>query len=162
MQRIEHSEIVNRPVRMVYNQWTQSEEFPRFMEGVKSVRQIDDTHQEWHAEIGGKEVRWQAEIIDQVPDQRIVWQSITGRRNGGKVEFREIGADQTEVKLVMEYEPEGAIEKAGDAVGVADSRVKGDLKRFKQFVESAPAETGAWRGEVHRGQTQGPGSSGIR
>ena len=158
MERIEHTELINRPLRMVYNQWTQVEEFPRFMEGVKSVRQIDDTHSEWHAEIAGKDAHWESEIIDQVPDQRIVWRSTSGRKNGGKVEFREQGPDRTEVTLVMEYEAEGAMEKIGDAVGIASGRAKGDLKRFKDFIEQSPGETGAWRGEVHRGQSQSPGS----
>jgi uncharacterized membrane protein len=156
---MEHSETIDRPVRTVYNQWTQIEEFPRFMEGVKSVRQLDNTHLEWHAEIAGKELHWQSEIIDQVPDQRIVWRSTSGTRNGGMVEFREIEPGRTEIKLVMEYEPEGAVEKMGDAVGVADARVKGDLKRFKEYIESQPVETGAWRGEVHRGQEQSGSTS---
>jgi len=154
MERMEHTEIIERPVRTVYNQWTQVEEFPRFMKGVKSVRQLDNTHMEWHAEIAGKDVHWQSEIIDQVPDQRIVWRSTSGAKNGGMVQFRALGADRTEVQLVMEYEPEGAVEKIGDTVGVPDSRVKSDLERFKEFIESQPAETGAWRGEVHRGQEQ--------
>jgi uncharacterized membrane protein len=154
MERMEHSEIIDRPLSTVYNQWTQAEEFPRFMEGVKSVRQLDNTHQEWHAEIAGKDVHWQAEIIDQVPDQRIVWRSTSGVKNGGMVQFKEVEPGRTEVTLVMEYEPEGAVQKIGDAVGVPDARVKGDLKRFKEYIESQPAETGAWRGEVHRGQEQ--------
>lgn len=161
MERIEHTEIIERPVNTVYNQWTQVEDFPKFMEGVKSVRQLDDTHTEWHAEIAGKDLHWQAEIIDQVPDQRIVWRSVSGHRHGGKVEFHPEGGDRTRVTLVMEYEPEGVVEKIGDAIGVASGRVKGDLKRFKEFIESSPAETGAWRGEIHRGQTQS-GSTGGR
>src|SRR5215203_2275692 len=126
MERIEHTETVDRPLRTVYNQWTQVEEFPRFMEGVKSVRQIDDTHSEWHVEIAGKDAHFQSEIIDQVPDQRIVWRSTSGRKNGGKVEFRQIGADRTEVTLVMEYEAEGIVENIGDAVGIPAGRAKGD------------------------------------
>lgn len=153
-ERMEHCLIVERPLRMVYNQWTQFEEFPRFMKGVKSVRQIDDTHLEWHAEIAGHDLHWKSHIIDQVPDQRIVWRAISGARNGGMVEFRAIDEARTEVKLVMEYEPEGAVEKIGDAVGAPDGRVKADLERFKEYIESQPAETGAWRGEVHRGETQ--------
>jgi len=152
MERMEHDEIIDKPVNMVYNQWTQFEEFPRFMEGIKSVRQIDATHLQWHAEIGGKDFKWEAEIIDQIPDMRIVWRSTTGVKHGGKVEFHAEGPSRTRVQLVMEYEPEGIVENVGDAIGVTDRRVKGDLKRFKEFFEAVGAETGAWRGEVLRGQ----------
>ena len=152
MERMEHEEIIDKPVHTVYNQWTQFEDFPRFMEGIKSVHQIDAKHLQWHAEIAGKDLEWEAEIIDQVPDQRIVWRSTTGVKHGGKVEFEPQGGDRTRVKLVMGYEPEGIVENIGDALGVADLRVKGDLKRFKEFIETAAAETGAWRGEVHRGE----------
>ena len=152
MERIEHDEIIDRPVHTVYNQWTQFEEFPHFMEGVKSVRQIDATHLLWRAEIGGKDVEWEAEIIDQVPDQRIVWKSVAGAQHGGKVEFQPEGPDRTRVTLVMEYEPEGLVENLGDALGVPGRQAKGDLQRFKDFIEAIGAETGAWRGEVHRGR----------
>jgi uncharacterized membrane protein len=107
---------------------------------------------QWHAEIGGKDLEWEAEIIDQVPEMRIVWRSTTGVKHGGKVEFHAEGPSRTRVNLVMEYEPEGIVENVGDAIGVTDRRVKGDLKRFKEFIEAIGAETGAWRGEVHRGQ----------
>ena len=162
MERIEHDEIVDKPLQMVYNQWTQFEEFPRFMEGIKSVHQLDATHLQWHAEIAGKDLEWEAEIIDQIPNQRIVWRSTTGVKHGGKVEFIPEGTERTRVKLVMEYEPEGIVENIGDAIGVTDMRVKSDLKRFKEFIELAAAETGAWRGEIHRAQETKDNPSGTR
>lgn len=152
---IEKSINVNVPVRTAYNQWTQFEEFPRFMEGVKEIRQLDDQRVHWVAEIGGKQKEWDAEITEQIPDQRISWRSVDGAPNAGLVEFRPVGADETEVRVRMEYEPEGAVEKIGSALHAADARVKGDLKRFKEFVESRGTESGAWRGEI-QGGTQTP------
>ncbi|MGH8177759.1 MAG: SRPBCC family protein [Steroidobacter sp.] len=148
---IESSINVKAPVRTVYNQWTQFEEFPRFMEGVKEIRQLDDEHVHWVAEVGGKEKEWDAEITDQTPDRRIAWRSVSGALNAGVVEFRPIGADETEVRVRMEYEPEGAVETIGSFLKAADVRVKGDLKRFKEFIESRGSETGAWRGEIRGG-----------
>ena len=151
--QIESSINVKVPVRTAYNQWTQFEEFPRFMEGVKEIRQLDDQHVHWVAEVGGKQKEWDAEITEQIPDQRVAWRSVSGVPNGGTVEFRPIGSDETEVRVRMEYEPEGAVEKIGSALQAADVRVKGDLKRFKEFIESRGAETGAWRGEIQGGRT---------
>ena len=151
MARIEKEIEVNAPLRSVYNQWTQFEEFPRFMEGVKEVRQLDDTHLHWCASVGGKELEWDAEITEQVPDQRIAWRSTTGKANAGSVQFEPVDSDHTRVCLSMEYDPEGVVENVGDAVGVTTTRVGGDLKRFKKFIESRGAETGQWRGEVRGG-----------
>jgi uncharacterized membrane protein len=148
---IEKSIKVHVPVRTAYNQWTQFEEFPQFMEGVQEVRQLDDTHLHWVAQIAGKHKEWDAEITEQTPDQRIAWRSVGGTGNSGVVEFRPAGAEDTEVFVRMEYQPEGAIEKIGDALHAPDRRVQGDLDRFKEFVESRGRETGAWRGEVHGG-----------
>jgi uncharacterized membrane protein len=143
---------VRAPLRTVYNQWTQFEDFPRFMENIRAVQQIDDTTLQWTAEIGGKDVSWTAKITDQLPDQVIAWQSTSGRTNNGRVTFQPQGMDSTLVQVQMEYDPEGALESIGDALGMVDRRVEGDLERFKQFIESRGAETGAWRGEVRAGQ----------
>ncbi len=159
--RIESSINVDAPVRTVYNQWTQFEEFPRFMEGVKEIRQLDDAHVHWVAEVGGKQKEWDAEITEQIPDQRVAWRSTSGARNAGSVEFRPLGANQTEVLVRMEYEPEGAIENIGTFLNAADARVKGDLRRFKDFIESRGSETGSWRGEVHGGTRTDTGASGT-
>jgi uncharacterized membrane protein len=156
MEKIEKSIEVRCPVRTVYNQWTQFEEFPRFMAGVKEVRQLDDTHVHWHAEIWGKDKEWDAEIVEQIPDQRIAWRSTSGAPNGGTVRFQPVGADRTVVQLTMEYEPEGAIENIGDKLGVMSARVQNTVEDFKQFIEKRGAETGAWRGEVQGGQKTAP------
>jgi uncharacterized membrane protein len=153
MERIEKSIEVKCPVSTVYNQWTQFEEFPRFMTGVKEVKQLDDTHVHWHAEIWGKDKEWDAEITEQVPDQRISWRSTSGDApNGGTVRFEPIGTDATRVRLAMEYEPQGMTEKVGDAVGIMSARVQNSVENFKKYIESRGAESGAWRGEVHGGQ----------
>jgi uncharacterized membrane protein len=153
MERIEKSIEVKCPLRTVYNQWTQFEEFPRFMAGVKEVRQLDDTHVHWRAEVWGKEKEWDAEITEQVPDQRISWRSTSGDApNGGTVVFEPLGADRTRVRLAMEYEPQGMTEKVGDAVGILSSRVQNSVENFKEYIENRGAESGAWRGEVRGGQ----------
>ena len=153
MERIEKTVEVRAPVRTVYNQWTQFEEFPKFMAGVKEVRQLDDTHVHWHAEIWGKDKEWESEITEQVPDQKIAWRSTSGDApNAGTVRFEPLGQDRTRVQLTMEYEPQGAVENIGDALGVLSKRVESTVKDFKKFIESRGAETGGWRGEVHGGQ----------
>jgi uncharacterized membrane protein len=139
---------VRVPVSTAYNQWTQFEDFPHFMDGVKSVTQRDDTHLRWIAEIGGNEEEWDAEIVEQHPDERIAWRSITGAKNAGVVTFHRIDDDTTRVTLQMDVEPDGVVENVGTALGFLDRRVKGDLERFKEFIESRGSETGAWRGEV--------------
>ena len=143
-----HSIEVNAPVRAVYNQWTQFEEFPRFMEGVEEVRQEGDKRLFWRAKIGGKVKEWEAEITDQVPDQRIAWQSVDGSPNAGTITFEELGPDRTMVTATIEYEPEGFVEKAGDALGIPSGRVEGDLKRFRDYIEERGRETGGWRGQI--------------
>lgn len=148
MHHVEKEIEVDAPVSMVYNQWTQFEEFPRFMEGVESVTQKDDKRLRWKAEIAGKHLEWDAEIFEQIPDQRIAWRSMSGPMNSGMVNFEAAGPSRTRVCLKLNYEPEGAMEKMGSAVGVVGSRVEGDLKRFKQFIESRGSETGAWRGRI--------------
>lgn len=148
MSNIEKSIEVDVPASTAYNQWTQFEEFPRFMEGVQSVEQLDDRHLHWRAEIGGKTLEWSAEISEQIPDKRIAWRSLEGARNAGVVTFHRLSDDRTKVMLQLDYEPEGVAETVGDWLGIASSRVEGDLERFKLFVESKARETGAWRGRV--------------
>jgi uncharacterized membrane protein len=145
---VEQSIDVTVPVQVAYDQWTQFEEFPRFMEGIKRVTQLDDTQLHWVAEVAGDEKEWDAEIIQQHPDERVAWQSMSGARNAGVVTFHRLDDDHTRVTLQMDVEPEGIVETAGEALGFLDRRVKGDLKRFKDFVEERGAPTGAWRGKV--------------
>jgi uncharacterized membrane protein len=149
MATVEKSIEVDRPVSTVYNQWTQFETFPEFMQGVERVQQVDDKHLHWKADIGFVEREWDAEITDQVPDQAISWRSIGDVRNDGYVSFLPLPGDRTQVTLRIDYDPDGLIEKAGDKLGIVGQRVEGDLKRFKEFIESRGAETGAWRGEIH-------------
>jgi uncharacterized membrane protein len=148
MATIEESVEVDVPVRTAYNQWTQFEEFPRFMEGVEQVRQLTDTKVHWVAEIAGQRREWDAEITEQVPDERISWCSTQGATNSGVVTFHRLGDGKSKVMLQLEFEPEGAMEQVGDKLGMVKARTKGDLKRFKEFIESQGRETGAWRGEV--------------
>jgi uncharacterized membrane protein len=149
MSTIEKSVHVDVPVSTAYDQWTQFETFPQFMEGVESVRQLDDKRLHWKAEIGGVTREWDAEIVDQVPDDRITWRAVEGTANQGTVSFTpDQMSSTTQVTLRMEYEPEGAVEKTGDLLNIVDRRVKGDLERFKEFIEHRGTATGAWRGEV--------------
>ena len=148
MANIEKSIDVEAPVRTVYNQWTQFEEFPSFMEGVTRVTQLDDRRLRWQASIGGKEKDWTAEITEQRPDERVAWKSTSGAKNAGVVTFHRLADQKTRVMLQLEYDPEGFAENVGDAVGVVGTRVAGDLGRFKNFIETRQRETGAWRGEV--------------
>ena len=141
---------VDVPVRTAYNQWTQFEEFPRFMEGVEEVRQLDDRRLHWRAKVGGKTEEWDAVITEQIPDERVAWRNTTGADNAGVVTFHHLSANSTRVMLQIEYDPQGLVENVGSALGVVERRVEGDLKRFKEFVESHGAETGAWRGEIRR------------
>lgn len=149
MERIEKSIEVDVPLRTAYNQWTQFEEFPKFMEGVEEVRQLDDKRLFWRAQIGGKSTEWEAEIYEQIPDSRIAWRSITGAPNAGAVSFQSLGPERTRVSLMIDYQPLGVVEKVGDALGVVSGRVEGDLQRFKKFLEERGSATGAWRGEIH-------------
>ena len=142
---------VKVPVSTAYNQWTQFESFPQFMEGVESVTQVDDTHLHWKAEVGGKDKEWDAEVTEQHPDERIAWRATSGADNAGVVTFHRIDDETTRVTLQMDVEPEGLVENVGTGLGFLDRRVKGDLERFKEFIESRGGETGAWRGEVEAG-----------
>ena len=152
MANIAESIVVNVPVSTAYNQWTQFEEFPRFMEGVESVRQTDDTHLHWVAEIGGKRHEWDAEITEQRPDDVIAWRALAGQFNSGRVTFERVDESTTKVTVQMEHETEGMMEALGSALGSGGRQVQSDLDRFKEFIESRGAETGAWRGEVQTGE----------
>ena len=147
-----HSIEVNAPLRAVYNQWTQFEEFPRFMEGVEEVRQEDRKRLFWRAKIGGKVKEWEAEITEQVPDQRIAWESVDGSSNSGTITFEKIDAYRTRVNATLGYEPEGLLEKTGDALGIPSGRIEEDLKRFRDYIEERGRETGGWRGQVGEGE----------
>jgi uncharacterized membrane protein len=155
MATIEEQVEVNVPVRTAYNQWTQFEEFPRFMEGVERVEQKDTTHLHWVATVGGKRKEWDAEITEQQPDRKVAWRATSGAENGGQVTFESLGSGRTRVKVRMDVDPEGIVENLGQAVGVPQRQVKEDLERFKEFIESRGSETGAWRGEVDGGDVKG-------
>ena len=148
MASIEKSIEVRVPISTAYNQWTQFEEFPTFMEGVKDVKQLDDTHLHWVAEIGGVREEWDAEITDQRPDERIAWMSTSGPANSGVVTFQRLDDEMTRIVVEMDWQPEGMRESAGAALGLDDRRVEGDLQRFREMIERGGAETGAWRGDV--------------
>lgn len=153
MAMIERSVIVDVPVRTAYNQWTQFEEFPRFMEGVRDIKQLNNKRLHWRAEIGGKEKEWDAEITEQIPDTRIAWRSVTGAPNAGVVTFYRLSDNSTKIMVQIDYTPEGMVENVGDAIGIVEQRVEGDLKRFKEFIESRGRETGAWRGTIGQKKT---------
>ena len=148
MDHVEKCIEVDAPLSMVYNQWTQFEEFPRFMEGVEKVNQLDEKRLRWRAEVAGKVLEWDAEIFEQIPDRRVAWRSTTGALNTGMVNFESLGPNRTKIWLKLNYKPEGAMEKIGSALGVISQRVEGDLERFKEFIESRGSETGAWRGHI--------------
>jgi len=145
---------VEVPVRTAYNQWTQFEDFPRFMEGVEEVRQLDDRRLHWRAKVGGKTEEWDAVITEQIPDERVAWRNTTGAENAGVVTFHHLSATSTRVMLQLEYDPQSLVENVGSALGLVERRVEGDLKRFKEFVESEGTATGAWRGEIRRPDAQ--------
>lgn len=154
MANFEYSIDVDVPVRTAYNQWTQFEEFPQFMSNVKEVRQLSDTLLHWRAEIMGKEEEWDAEIDEQTPDQRVAWHSISGAKNAGVVTFHYIDENTTRVMLQVDYEPKGLVENAGSVLGVVKANMKGDLERFKEFIEARRSESGGWRGTVERETTR--------
>ena len=159
MARIQKDIVVDVPVEVAYDQWTQFESFPKFMEGVKEVVQLDEKMLRWNAQIGPKSEEWDAEITEQVPNKIIAWRSTTGTPNAGTVRFEPADDGKSRVSLEISYEPRDAAEKVGDALGVLERRVSGDLGRFKDFIEKRQVPTGAWRGEIHGGKVE-PGTSG--
>lgn len=156
MPTIEDTIEVQVPVRQAYNQWTQFEDFPKFMEGIQSVRQLDDTHIRWVAEIRGESREWTTEITEQQPDKKVAWKTTDGEiKNDGVVSFEQVGESQTRVNVQMDVEGESTAENvAGDLLGVVKRQVRGDLERFKQLIENHDEDTGAWRGEVRDGETK--------
>ena len=155
MPKVDESIDVQVPVEQAYNQWTQFEEFPKFMEGIQSVQQLDDGHVKWVAEVRGETREWTTEITEQRPDEKIAWKTIGGEvKNDGIVTFEQLGDAQTRINVEMDVEGEsGAENVAGDLLGVVKAQVRGDLERFKQLIESRGEESGAWRGEVQDGNT---------
>ena len=149
MSHITETVDVNVPVRVAYDQWTQFEQFPRFMEGIDRVIQLDDKTLDWTASIAGKVKHWRATITHQEPDQVVAWRSVDGARNDGSVRFESLAPDRTRLILDLEVDPEGPLETAGDALGFVSRRAKADMERFKAFIEARGQETGAWRGSVH-------------
>jgi uncharacterized membrane protein len=141
---------VNRPIGMVYNQWTQFESFPQFMEGVERIDQKDDTHLHWVVKVGPVTREFDATVTEQHPEERVAWKSDSGPDHAGVVTFHRLDDDTTRVTAQMDVDPEGFVENVGDKLGILKGRVSGDLKRFKEFIESRPAETGGWRGDVSR------------
>ncbi len=160
MKDFESSIEVNVPVREVYNQWTQFEQFPDFMQSVKKVEQTDDTHLHWIASVGGRYTEWDAEIVEQSPDRAIQWQATEGAANAGAVVFDQLSPDKTKVTLKLSFEPDGLIETAGAALGVVQAEIEKDLASFKEQIENKQSSTGAWRGEVHHGQAETPDAPG--
>jgi uncharacterized membrane protein len=154
MATVEQSIEVDVPVRTAYDQWTQFEEFPRFMDGVDSVRQLDDTHLRWVVSHDGKQHEFEAEIVEQKPDERIAWRTVDGKSHAGVVTFHRLSDDRTKVMVQMDWQPEGMLEELGAKLGSDDRRVMSDLERFKEMIESRGQETGAWRGEVEHGRVE--------
>ena len=152
--QVEKTVEVEVPVHTAYNQWTQFEDFPLFMEGVDHVQQLDDTLLHWVATIAGHKAEWHAKILEQHPDRQISWISEDGKKTRGTVSFEAIGEGKTLIRLSMSYQAEGAIEQLGSAAGLDTKRVSGDLKRFKELIESRGTESGEWRGEVSAGKTE--------
>ena len=148
MSTVEQSIDVEVPVRTAYDQWTQFRSFPEFMEGVERIDQLSDTRTHWVTKVGGVTREFDAEITEQHPDERVAWRSVDGPQHAGVVTFHRLDQDSTRVMLQMDVEPEGVVEKVGDALGVVKRRTKGDLERFKAFIEEQGTETGQWRGEV--------------
>ncbi|HZB47890.1 MAG TPA: SRPBCC family protein [Mycobacteriales bacterium] len=150
MSTVEKSIDVDVPVRTAYNQWTQFESFPQFMDGVDRIDQTSDTMTHWVTSIGGVKREFDAQITEQHPDERVAWTSVDGPKQAGVVTFHRLDDNKTRVMLQMDYEPEGVVENVGDKLGIVTRRAEGDLKNFKKFIESRGAETGGWRGDVDR------------
>lgn len=150
MSQVEESIEVEVPVSTAYNQWTQFEEFPKFMETVDEIRQLDDTRLHWVVSAGGRREEFDAVITEQIPDTRIAWKSTDGPKHAGVVDFHKLSDDKTQVMVIMDTEAEGMVEKAAEAVGLVKRQVRGDLERFKTMIEAQGEESGAWRGEVPR------------
>ncbi|MFB6549820.1 MULTISPECIES: SRPBCC family protein [unclassified Streptomyces] len=153
MSTVKETVEVDVPVHTAYNQWTQFEKFPQFMEGVEEVRQLDERRNRWTTNVSGVKREFDTEIVDQLPDERITWRTTTGDTSQkGMVRFQRLDDTHTRVELVMDVEPTGIAEKTGDMLGVIDRRVKGDMQRFKEYIEGRGGESGAWRGRIRPGE----------
>jgi uncharacterized membrane protein len=150
MATITESIDVDVDVTTAYNQWTQFESFPKFMDGVEQIKQTDDRHLHWKTNVGGVTREFDTEITEQHPDERVAWKSTDGTTHAGVVTFHKLNPQSSRVTAQIDWQPEGFVEKAGAAIGVDDHRVKSDLKRFKKFIEQRGRETGEWRGDVPR------------
>ncbi|WP_210481740.1 SRPBCC family protein [Naasia sp. SYSU D00948] len=157
MTKVEHRILVNVPVSVAYNQWTQFEDFPHFMNGIKKVTQLSDDRLEWVADIAGVRRKWEAKILEQIPDKKVSWAATEGATNAGEVTFEDLGGGQTSVRLILEYEPEGLVEKIGDKLNVVERQTKNDLERFKELIEAEGYASGAWRGTIEGV----PGTPGV-
>ena len=157
--QVEKTVEVDVPVRTAYNQWTQFEDFPQFLGGVDEVKQVSDSMTHWVAQIAGVRREWDAAILEQVPDSKVAWAATSGATNAGAVYFQSLGPDRTQVRLTMEYEPEGLVEQVGDFLNIVQRQAEGDLERFKQFIESRSTATGGWRGAVN--EAGAVGSPGV-
>jgi len=158
MPRFEDTIEVDVPVSTAYAQWTQFETFPQFMDGVESVVQNDAKTLTWVAQVAGQRKEWTAEITDQTPDRRIAWKSTSGADNAGAVMFEPAPDGKTKITLKLDADPEGVVETVGANLGFLERRVKGDLERFKTFIESRQRPTGEWTGEIHGGEVREPAS----
>ncbi len=152
MSRVQESIDLEVPVGTAYNQWTQFEEFPRFMTHVDEVRQLDDTHLHWQVTLAGKTEEFDAEVTEQIPDKRVAWKSTSGREHAGAVDFHRLDDDRSQIMVMLDTEPQGTAERAADAIGLAERQLRGDLGRFKEMIESRGQETGAWRGSVEQSE----------
>jgi len=156
METVEKIIEVNAPLTTVYNQWTQFESFPEFMEGIIEVTQLDEKRLHWKATVAGQVKEWDAEIIQQTPDSLIAWRSISGPKHNGTVSFRSRGPNRTEIMVRVEFQPESMLESLAGTFGVVGRRIEGDLERFKEFIQSQPAETGSWRGRIIGARVERP------
>lgn len=152
MSAITESIEVNVPIRVAYDQWTQFESFPQFMEGVEEIRQMGPDMTHWRIKIAGRESEFDAQITEQHPDERVAWKSVSGPTHAGVVTFHRLDDSTTRVTTQMDIDPDGFVENVADKAGIVNQRVKGDLKRFKEFIEQRGQQTGAWRGDIERPQ----------
>ncbi len=148
MASVEQSIELDVPVRVAYDQWTRFEDFPKFMDGVEEVRQLDPTHTHWRTKVGGKEEEFSAEITEQHPDERVAWHSTSGPSHAGVVTFHRLSDERSKIMLQLDVEPDGVVEKVGAAIGVLGHRTKGDLERFKALVEQRADAPGDFRPQV--------------
>ncbi len=140
---------VDVPVTTAYNQWTQFEEFPRFLKHIESITQKNDTMLHWKVNVGGQVREFDAEIAEQHPDERVAWNSTGGEvDHAGVVTFHKLDDSKSRVTVQIDWEPESLLEKIGAAAGAGNRAVKNALEDFKKYIESQGSADGAWRGDV--------------